>query len=305
MLTNQIIDIALNQFLDDVEKPITYQDSYLAQCASEAEREATERGYLLISYPETSPVTTGDLSSGVATSTMTDKLVDSGATFTSTYLNKTVYNTTDNTFATITAVDTATQLSLSSDIMVSGEAYTVGDASKALTRLCVASGQSQYSFSSKVLKIKDCYLNSNKILLHQKTVGWLDEHYRHWRLAAGTPKYYIEDMGSLRLVPTPDATFNESTGKDTLFISVYRLPLSDLTLAADSMPEIPDEYHFPLIHWICYLVFSKQNNPGNMNKAQWHETKFTEKFGRKLSNNAKEALREMPSDFTISQPSIY
>ncbi len=66
-----------------------------------------------------------ELASGNATSTTANKLVDSGASFTADLANKTVYNATDDTWAKITAVDSATQLSLSVDIMASGEAYVV------------------------------------------------------------------------------------------------------------------------------------------------------------------------------------
>ena len=36
-----------------------------------------------------------------------------------------IYNTTDSTVATVTAVDSATALSISADIMASGESYTI------------------------------------------------------------------------------------------------------------------------------------------------------------------------------------
>ena len=61
--------------------------------------------------------------SGTATATTANKLVDSAASFDSTYVDKTVYNITDDTWAKITAVDSATQLSLSANIMAVGESY--------------------------------------------------------------------------------------------------------------------------------------------------------------------------------------
>lgn len=67
-------------------------------------------------------------STGTTDGTTTDKLVDSGATFVADGVKAgtIVYNTTDTTTATITAVDSETTLSVSSDIFVSGEAYEVG-----------------------------------------------------------------------------------------------------------------------------------------------------------------------------------
>jgi len=72
-----------------------------------------------------------------ATSTSSLKLVDTAGAFTTrksvtghpiTYtiaVGDTVYNTTDSTTALITAIDSATQLTLDTDIMASGEAYQI------------------------------------------------------------------------------------------------------------------------------------------------------------------------------------
>jgi len=70
------------------------------------------------------------ITSSVTTSTVTDKLVDSTNNFSSSGVNPlniqigdTVYNTSSGTAATVTNVDSATQLSLNLDIMVSGDSY--------------------------------------------------------------------------------------------------------------------------------------------------------------------------------------
>lgn len=70
-----------------------------------------------------------EITSGTGTGTTANKLVDSNAAFTEAeHLGKTVYNSTDDTWAKIDAVDDANTLSLSADIMASGEAYSVVDA---------------------------------------------------------------------------------------------------------------------------------------------------------------------------------
>lgn len=64
--------------------------------------------------------------SGTTTSTTSNKLVDSGQNFDETVaVNDTVSNTTDTTETTVSAVDSATTLSLNSDIMTSAEAYII------------------------------------------------------------------------------------------------------------------------------------------------------------------------------------
>ena len=71
--------------------------------------------------------TTGT-SNGTTTGTTADKLVDSGATFSSdgVVAGDTVYNVTDSTVTTVSAVDSETTLSVSDDYFVSGEEYIVG-----------------------------------------------------------------------------------------------------------------------------------------------------------------------------------
>lgn len=62
---------------------------------------------------------------GSATTTTSDKLVDSAGQFLSTDVGKEIYNTTDRTWAVVTAYDDANTLSISKDIMVSGEEYAM------------------------------------------------------------------------------------------------------------------------------------------------------------------------------------
>ena len=65
---------------------------------------------------------------GTTTSDSTSKLVDSGEVFTNRIAaGDTVINTTDNQRANVTAVDNATTLSLSADIIDSGEDYIISE----------------------------------------------------------------------------------------------------------------------------------------------------------------------------------
>ena len=65
--------------------------------------------------------------SGTTTSTTANKLVDSTKTFTTTILvGDVVNNTTDNTSAIVLSIDSDTTISLSIDIMQSGENYNIG-----------------------------------------------------------------------------------------------------------------------------------------------------------------------------------
>jgi len=68
--------------------------------------------------------------SGTTTSTIANKLVDSGKTFTtSVEVGDVVNNITDNTTATILAIDNDTTISLNANIMTTGEGYDIGNIS--------------------------------------------------------------------------------------------------------------------------------------------------------------------------------
>ena len=59
-------------------------------------------------------------------STTTDKLIQSGQNFETTVdIGMIVYNTTDATYANVTAIDSDTTLTLDTDIMATAEAYTI------------------------------------------------------------------------------------------------------------------------------------------------------------------------------------
>ena len=76
---------------------------------------------------DTIPIPAPDLPvlSGTTTAATANKLVDVGADFSNVSVNDIVYNTTDNTSATVTAIDTSTILSVSADIFTSPEDYEI------------------------------------------------------------------------------------------------------------------------------------------------------------------------------------
>ena len=68
----------------------------------------------------------GTIYTGSGTSTTSNKLVDSNASFATSVVGQTVYNITDKTSAMVTARDSATTLSIDANIMASGESYIIG-----------------------------------------------------------------------------------------------------------------------------------------------------------------------------------
>jgi len=73
------------------------------------------------------PSTASLVQSGTTTSTTADKLVDTGGDFVNkgVAIGDTVYNPTDTTAALVTAIDSATTLSVDADIFASGEEYEI------------------------------------------------------------------------------------------------------------------------------------------------------------------------------------
>mgnify|MGYP003122906827 CR=1 FL=1 len=97
------------------------------------------------------PNASGPTESGTDTAGDANKLTDSTASFTNNLVGYIVYNTNDNTVATVTAVDSATVLSLSADIMDSGEAYTLYADDNAGCVLYIGNAGSADTFNVRVL----------------------------------------------------------------------------------------------------------------------------------------------------------
>ncbi len=92
---------------------------------------------------KTSKYGQGKVDEGTTDGTTAYKLVDSSQNFLTTVtVGDVIHNTTDGTYARVTAIDSDTQLSLDNDIMVSGEAYVVqhSDAAKARASLILDDG---------------------------------------------------------------------------------------------------------------------------------------------------------------------
>ena len=77
----------------------------------------------------------GQKARGTTTSTTASKLIDSSGRFVNDVsVGDTVLNTTDSTSTTVSAIDSTTQLSVASDIFVSGENYEITSADVSLAR---------------------------------------------------------------------------------------------------------------------------------------------------------------------------
>ena len=86
-------------------------------------------------YLASSTYTQGLVDSGTTDSTTASKLIDSTQNFITTVsVNDVIHNTTNDTYATVTAIDDDTTLSLSHDIMTSGDTYEVETSAAAIAK---------------------------------------------------------------------------------------------------------------------------------------------------------------------------
>lgn len=80
---------------------------------------------------------------------------------------------------------------------------------------------------------------------------------------------------------------------DTLLLSVYRLPLEDMTDDADT-PEINSKHHYRLLDWVLFRAYSKPDkDTEDLARAQKHEMEFIKSFGVRQDNNVLRKQKSM------------
>lgn len=227
---------------------------------------------------------------GSATATLANKLIDSTATFISDgiVVGDTIYNTTDTTFALVTALDSEIQLALDTDIFVSGENYRkIGQANSELlwsdSDWIGYLNDSQREIAERALILPNTYWGPTSMIISQSGVefysihpsillierliaSWdrttpltkttereLDDNYPGWRtLAASKPEYYIEysARNEIRLVPKPSADYaNSVTGTCTPPNPSYTLYDSGATFITDGVTTDWIAYHISSNSW--------------------------------------------------------
>lgn len=94
---------------------------------------------------------------GATTATSANKLVDTSENFSTrgVKVGDKIKNITDTTYAVVTAVDSATQLSISGDIMTSGESYQITDTIE------VVAGTTDGTTASKLVDSTENFTNRN------------------------------------------------------------------------------------------------------------------------------------------------
>jgi len=171
---------------------------------------------------------------GTTTSTSASKLVDTSANFVvDVAVGDTIYNTTDSTNTTISAIDSTTQLSVADDIFASGENYEITSSNVSFPR------------PERIIECNRKTISDG----NETTITPLSlQEYETLpnKTDTGTPVQYFYDpeltQGKLYLWLTPDATA----------VSTYTVELVALTQVND-MDNSTDTFDFPQ-YWYQPIV---------------------------------------------------
>lgn len=186
--------------------------------------------------------------------------------------------------------------STSNDSGTAGTAGTLGQ--KPLCTLSLVPGQAVYNLSPKILQVKRCQLASLTYPLQGPLSYFeLDELVSGWKGTggvvgtAGTGGYPFGFLNE----PNDTITFIQAPfAADTAYLVVSRLPLMQFSLGTS--PEIEEKHHDGLLDWAAHLAYMRNDSDSqNLNLAQIHENKFTQRFGP-LPEAKAERLRK-----TLSQ----
>jgi hypothetical protein len=118
-------------------------------------------------------------------------------------------------------------------------------------------------------------------------------------LAPGAPQAFTTDEElvtgdgngrntmTLRVIPVPDAAANGTI----ITMRVVRLPLDELTLTNQTAePEIPDDYHIPMLDWAAYLALRiVDHDAGDPDRAK----EFADAFEAHVKEARAEVLRKL------------
>ncbi len=142
----------------------------------------------------------------------------------------------------------------------------------ALCAIYLLEDKHTYDIHPRILEIVRVKPASITYPLTKRDTAWLDQSWTDWENAdSGTPKYWNVDgdTNMIRFIAPPDAG-------DTVTLSVYRLPLVDLSyVALSASPEIPEPYHTDIIPRTLQYCFEKNDEETfKPNLAKEYEAKF-------------------------------
>lgn len=135
----------------------------------------------------------------------------------------------------------------------------VDSSTEPICKINVVAGTAKYALDARVIEVLRGKLVTGDRKVTRVTRSYMDRYSPGWDSAtasSGTPKNFIGDLdtGFITLHPKP-------TANDTLWLTVVRLPLAQMTSdIVNQTPEIHFKYHHELLDGICGRAYLKQDS---------------------------------------------
>jgi hypothetical protein len=157
-----------------------------------------------------------------------------------------------------------------------------------ICQLTISAGVATYVIDPRILTIEDAMLNSTGASL-------VKAQLRDYRKVAnthtetGTPTQYLEENRPFRLTlyPIPIVA-------DTLYLTVYRLPLEDMTWAGrkSDVEEPPEQLREALIQGALSYAYQKRDaDTGDAGRQKFHAQEFEKLVGKPVDYRTLENRR--------------
>lgn len=153
------------------------------------------------------------------------------------------------------------------------------DSASAMCSISVSAGEPLIRLHQSIIDVRRAILSRAATQLLPIETADLDMFSSAWESETGSPSRYVIDYqsGSIRLYPSPNAD-------DVLQMTVRRLPVNGMEEDQDE-PEIRQEAHFALVHWMMFRAYSTPDSDMyDATKAGNALREFEREFGSKSSS---------------------
>lgn len=157
-----------------------------------------------------------------------------------------------------------------------------------ICQLAIRVGTATYEIDPRILTIEDAMLNSTGTSL-------VKTQLRDYRKVAnthtetGTPTQYLEENRPFRLTLYPIPVV-----ADTLYLTVYRLPLEDMSWAArkSDVDEPPEQWREALIQGALSYAYQKRDaDTADAGRQKFHAQEFEKLIGKPVDYRTLESRR--------------
>jgi hypothetical protein len=162
------------------------------------------------------------------------------------------------------------------------------DTEAELCTIRVKAGTAKYDIDPRILTIED-------VLLASTGTSLIKTQLRDYRMTAntntevGTPTHYLEENRPFRFALYPIPVVD-----DTLYLTVYRLPLEDMTWAGrkSDVDEPPEQLREALVQGALSYAYQKRDaDTGDGGRQKFHAMEFEKLIGKPVDYKVLENRR--------------